>query len=129
VYTLISPPPQARKKAKMFCPSPRDLTISPNVAPITRVTRYPDTNGVVTMNKSVGGLNGSGVVSDGFIRDHPILRMTLAIYIFHDEGYKVLNEGKKVASTPAAGDASRSTSRLEDEGKGRRRDDLRNGRS
>jgi hypothetical protein len=59
VYTLISPPPQARKKAHMFCPSPRDLTINPNVVPMTRVTWCPDTNGVVTMIISVGGLKGS----------------------------------------------------------------------
>jgi len=43
----------------MFWPSPRDLTISPKVAPITRVTRYPETNGVVTMIMSGGGANGS----------------------------------------------------------------------
>ena len=28
------------KKAKMFCPSPRDRTIKPKVVPMTRVTRY-----------------------------------------------------------------------------------------
>ena len=55
---MISPPPQARKNAQMFCPSPRDLTTKPKVAPMTFVMRYPDTKGAVTMNRSVGGANG-----------------------------------------------------------------------
>ena len=57
---MISPPPQERKKAQMFCPRPRDLTTRPKVAPMTFVTRYPDTNGVVTMKSSDGGANGTG---------------------------------------------------------------------
>lgn len=44
----------------MFCPSPLDLTIKPKVVPITLVTWYPDTNGVVTMIRSDGGVNGAG---------------------------------------------------------------------
>lgn len=59
---MISPPPQARKKAQMFCPSPLDLTTSPKVAPMTFVTRYPETKGEVTMNRPAGGANGSGAV-------------------------------------------------------------------
>ena len=50
----------------MFCPKPRDLTIRPNVAPITLVTLYPDTKGVVTTMRSVGGAKISPEPEAGF---------------------------------------------------------------
>jgi hypothetical protein len=59
---LDLPPTPGSEVRPDVWPNPRDRTINPNVAPMTRVTRYPDTNGVVTMITSGAGADAAGNV-------------------------------------------------------------------